>query len=119
MDYCNFVLFKVTEREISKLQGVQNCLARIVTRSPRFSLITPLLKTLHWLPARYRIKFKLCSKTYQALTSRQPVYIRNMLDRPRKVRTLRSSDLDQLNVERVRTVVGSRAISVAAPRLWN
>ena len=30
-----------------------------------------------------------------------------------------STDLDQLNVPRVRTAVGSRAFSVAAPRLWN
>ena len=116
---CNSVLFNVTEKEISKLQGVQNCLARVVTKSHRFCHITHLLKSLHWLPARYRIKFKLCSLTYQALTSGQPVYIRNMLQPSRKVRTLRSSDLDQLNVPRVRTAVGSRAFSVAAPRLWN
>ena len=25
LDYCNSVLFNVTEKEISKLQGVQNC----------------------------------------------------------------------------------------------
>ena len=81
-----------------------------------FCHITPLLKSLHWLPVRYRSKFKLCSLTYQALTSGQPVYIRNMLQPSRKVRF---SDLDQLNVPRVRTAVGSRAFSVAAPRLWN
>ena len=44
LDYCNSVLFK----EISKLQGVQNCLARVVIKSPRFCHITPL-KSLHWL----------------------------------------------------------------------
>ena len=113
------VLFNVTEKEISKLQLVQNCLARVVTKSPRFCHITPLRKSLQWLPVRYMIKFKLCSLTYQALTSGQPVYIRNMLQPSRKVRTLRSSDLDQLNVPRVRTTIGSRAFSVAAPRLWN
>ena len=32
---------------------------------------------------------------------------------------LRSSNLDQLHVPRVRTAVGSRTFSVAAPRLWN
>ena len=117
--YCNSVLFNVTEKEISKLQGLQNCLARVVTKSPRFCHINPLLKSLHWLPARYRIKFKLCSLTYQALTSEQPANIQNMLQPSRKVRTLRSSDLDQLNVPRVRTAVGSRAFSVAAPTLWN
>ena len=119
LDYCNSVLFNVTEKDISKLQGVQNCLARVVTKSPLFYHITPLLKSLHWLPVRYRINFKLCSLTYQALTSGQPLYIRNMLQPSRKVRTLRSSDLDQLNVPRVRTAVGSRAFFVVAPRLWN
>ena len=42
-----------------------------------------------------------------------------MFQPSRKVRTLRSSDPDQLNVPRVRTAVCSRAFSVAAPRLWN
>ena len=94
LDYCNSVLFNVTKKEISKLQGVQNCLARVVTKFPRFCHIAPLLKSLHWLPVRYRIKFKLCSLIYQSLTSWQPVYIRNMLQPSRKVRTLCSSDLD-------------------------
>ena len=94
LNYCNFQLFNVTEKEISKLQGVQNCLAHLVTKSPCFCHITPLLKFSHWLPVRYRIKFKLCSLTYQALTSGQPVYIRNMLQPSLKVRTLCSSDLD-------------------------
>ena len=115
LDYCNSVLFNVTEKEISKLQGVQNCLARVVAKSPRFCHITPLLKSLHWLPVR----FKLCSLTYQALISGQPVYIENMLQPSRKVRTLLTSDLNQPNVPRVITAVGSRAFSVAAPRLWN
>ena len=119
LDYCNSLFYNITEREISKLQGVQNCLARVVTKSPRFCHITPLLKSLHWLPIRYRIKFKLCSLTYQALTSGQPVYLRNMLEPSKKARRLRSSDLDQLHVPRVRTSVGTRAFSVAAPRLWN
>ena len=46
-------------------------------------------------------------------------YIRNVLPLSPKVRTLLSSDLEQLNVPRVRTAVGSRAFSVAAPRLSN
>ena len=119
LDYCNSALFNVTEKEISKLQGVQNCLARVVTKSPRFCHITPLPTSLYWLPVRYRIKFKLCCLTYQALTSGQPVYIRNILQPSRKVRTLRSSDLDQLNVPRVKTAVGSMAFPFAALRIWN
>ena len=50
LDYCNSILYNIPNREINKVQSVQNCLARVVTRSPRFCSVTPLLKSLHWLP---------------------------------------------------------------------
>ena len=34
--YCNGFLYNVTNRELNRLQEVQNCLAQVVTRSPRF-----------------------------------------------------------------------------------
>ena len=91
-----------------------------MTKFPSFCYITPLLKYLHWLPVRYRNKFKLWFMTYQALISGQAVYIRNMLQPSPKVkRTLRFSELDQLHVPLVRTMIDSRAFSVATRRLWN
>ena len=42
LDYCNSILYNITNREINKVQSVQNCLARVVTRSPRFCSVTPL-----------------------------------------------------------------------------
>ena len=69
LDYCNSVLLTVTEKEISKLQGVQNCLARVVKKSPRFCHITPLLKSLHWLPVLYIIKFYCKSCVWRAVSS--------------------------------------------------
>ena len=56
LDYCNGIFYNVTNRELNRLQGVQNCLARVVTRSPHFSRTSPLLKSLHWLPACFKIK---------------------------------------------------------------
>ena len=47
------------------------------------------------------------------------IYLKHNLQPSRKVRTLGSSDLDQLHVPRVRTSVGTRAFSVVAPRLGN
>ena len=68
LDYCNDLLYNVTNRELNSFQGVQNCLARVVTRSPRFSRKTPLLKSLHWLPPLcFRLVFKMCLVTYKAL----------------------------------------------------
>ena len=46
LDYCNSILYNTANNDIAKLQRVQNCLARVVTRSPRFSRSVPLLKSL-------------------------------------------------------------------------
>ena len=44
-----------------------------------FSHPVPLLKSLHWLPFRYRIIFKICTISYQALSSKQPAYLHLLL----------------------------------------
>ena len=75
LDYCNSLLYNTANKDIARLQRVQNCLARVVTRSPRFSSSVPLLKSLHWLPANYRIIFKICTISYLALASKQPTYL--------------------------------------------
>ena len=54
---------------------MQNSLYRVVTRSSKFSHITPQLKKLHWLPVRYRVQFKIGLITYKILNQGQPVYL--------------------------------------------
>ena len=48
LDYCNSLINNIAKQDLSKLQRVQNCLARVVLREPRFSPSLPLLKQLHW-----------------------------------------------------------------------
>ena len=76
----------------------------------------PLLKSLHWLPVRYRIMFKIGTIAYHALSSKQPACFHSLLT---PVRQPRSSDSNLLFVPSVKTHVGTRAFSVAAPTLWN
>ena len=118
LDYCNGLLYNVTKRELNRLQGVQNCLARVVTRSPRFSRTTPLLKSSHWLPVCFRIKFKICLVTYKALCINQSIYLREMLDPPKRTCDLRSSDQNVLFVSRIKTKKCEGSFSVAAPKLF-
>ena len=119
LDYGNSLLYNTANKDIAKLQRVQNCLARVVTRSPRFSRSVPLLKSLHWLPVHYRIIFKMCTIAYQALSSTQPAYLNSMLTPTRNSRQLRSTSSNPLYIPRVKTKAGTRAFSVAAPTVWN
>ena len=37
LDYCNSLIHNIPENDTARLQRVQNCLARVVTKAPRFS----------------------------------------------------------------------------------
>ena len=58
LDYCNSLFHNMPGKDIARLQRVQNCLARVVTKAPRFSRSVPILKRLNWLPVKFRIHFK-------------------------------------------------------------
>ena len=111
----NYILIRIIET----LQRVQNCLARVVCKASRFSRSKRLLNFLHWLPVKYRIRFKLCTITFKAFLFHQPTYIFNYLVPLQNSRLLTSSNTIMLSVPRFRTKWGSRAFAVAAPSTWN
>ena len=49
---------------LNNLQRVQNTAARLVCIVPRFCHITPVLRSLHWLPVKLRINFKILVITF-------------------------------------------------------
>ena len=120
LDYCNSVLNGVSAANISKLQKVQNNLARTVCRAPRRASASELLAQLHWLPIQQRIVYKTAVLTFNALTTGQPSYLHTLLTRSAPTRTLRSSiDNLRLIVPQTRTAFATKAFSTAAPTIWN
>ena len=99
---------------IAKLQRVQNCLARVVTKAPRFSRSTPILKRLHLLPVKFRNHFKICTITFRTLKDNQPAYLADLLVRPKFSKYLRSTKSNRFVVPRIKTKTGSRAFSISA-----
>ena len=67
LDYCKSFFQNMPEKDIARLHRVQNCLARVVTKAPRFSRSVPILKRLHWLPVKFRIHFKIGAITFKTL----------------------------------------------------
>ena len=60
--------------------------------TPKYSHITPVLKSLHWLKIEQRIQYKLISLTYKILTISQPTYLHNLISLQTDNNT-RSSDV--------------------------
>ena len=97
----------------------QNAAARMLTRTRKFDHISPVLRNLHWLPIRQRIKYKLLLLTWKALHGMAPPYIQDLLKEYAPTRNLRSSSQHLLDSARTSTSYGDRAFSAVAPALWN
>ena len=82
--------------------------ARVLTRTRKYDRISPVLRSLRWLPVAQRIDFK------TALL----VYISDMLEPYEPAGTLGTSGRRLLLVPRVRTKQAEAALQVYAPKIW-
>jgi len=105
LDYCYSLLYNIAYKAILKLQRVQNCLGRVVRRSPRFShcptseisslvpfSISQKFQTLHYCPSN--------SFFWRTFISIFRAFLAP------KLRELRSSDFHLLSVPRIKFIQG-------------
>ena len=120
LDYCNGLLGNMPEKQLRKLQVIQNSAARLITRTKKFESISPVLQTLHWLPIRLRIVYKLLLLAYQCYHGVSPMYLSELLLKYESVRNLRSTQKELLVIPQVLTKsYGERSFSYIVPLLWN
>ncbi len=92
LDYCNALLVGCPASSINKLQIVKNAASGVLTRSRKYYHITTILQSLHWLPIKFRISYKILKLAYKALHDLAPVYLANRLSRYNPTRSLRSQN---------------------------
>jgi hypothetical protein len=120
LDYCNSLFYSLPDTSISRLQRVQNSLARVVVPSiKRSQHISPTLCKLHWLPVHQRIQYKIAALTFKTLYHKQPSYLVDLLLPYVPTRNLRSSDKHLLTVPNIKSAIGRRSFQFAAPTIWN
>ena len=101
-DYCNTLLPGCPKHLLEKLQKVQNSAARLVLKAHKRDHVSPLLRTLHWLPIQTRIECKLSTHCHSFFSGRAPVYLSNLLRVYSPLRQLRfSSDSRTLRIPHI------------------
>ena len=106
LDYCNSLLYNTANKDIAKLQRVQNCLARLVTRSPRFSRSVPLLTALATCALSHHFQ-----NVYNSLSSTL-IYTTSISKfNANSNKKFQTATLN-LYIPRVKTKAGTRAFSV-------
>ena len=117
LDYCNSLLYGIGDIDLTRLQACTESTGPPVDKVSSCSL--PLLHSLHCLPVRFTILFKINLLIYKTLPEKQPVYLHSMLAVSLPSRLLRSINDFILSVPRVKTKTCARAFHSCALFLWN
>jgi len=114
------MFYSMSRKNFDKLQRVQNRAAQIVCGiGQRQQSARQLCHSLHWLPVRARIDFKLATLSYKSRMTGQPDYLAAELRSYQPQLSLRPSSQELLTVSHCKTMLGRRRFSVAALRVWN
>ena len=100
LDHCNSLLYGLLAYQLAKLQVLQNTAARVVSLTRKYDHITPVLESLHCLPVKFRIVFKVLLLVYKALNGMVPPYLSDTLCYRSYSRSLRSASQKLLVVHR-------------------
>jgi hypothetical protein len=123
LDYCNSLFYGINESLLQKLQLVQNSCARLLTNTPRSHHITPVLKSLHWLPVRMRIVFKILLLVFKCIHHTDcdcPTYLSQFLTLHSSDRPARTVNTLVLDVPFTRSAfIQQTLFTHFAPILWN
>ncbi|KAL7891115.1 hypothetical protein AOLI_G00005910 [Acnodon oligacanthus] len=91
LDYCNSLLAGLPMQTIKPLQLIQNAAAQLVFNLPKFSLVTPLLRSLHWVHVAACIRFNTLMLSYKAKNGPAPIYLMATVKSRTVPRNLRGS----------------------------
>ena len=120
LDYCNSLLVGIPNK-LNKLQCIQNHAAQLFLHKSRHASATAPLRTLHWLPVKAKIQYKIACLCFQCIyQNSMPPYISDLLHPYCPSRTLPSLDTSMLTVPHFSLeTFGKRSFSVSGPPVWN
>ena len=121
IDFCNGLFADIPSYQLDRLQKLQNHAARVVTNVYNQPSVN-LLKSLHWLPVKARIMFKILVIMFRVIHGTTPVYIMSLFNVTKRKYSLRSSGGDSCTnflVPRRMTKLADRSLSVVGPKWWN
>ena len=113
IDYCNVMYYGINQDLLTQLQRIQNAASKIVMGKFKYDHVENDLRILHWLPIRKRIIFKIALLVYKSLKGLAPCYIQDMFC------YVSHGESFRLNIPTVKTKIGSRALSVIGPKVFN
>ena len=77
LDYCNALLYGISDSLFKRLQSIRKAAACFLTGASRRDHISPVLRSLHWLPVKQRVDYELVTLVCKSLRGQAPSYLVN------------------------------------------
>ena len=121
LDYVNAILINLPQREIQKLQRIQNMAAKVVLCKNKHRSSWEGLLQLHWFPIHRCIQHKVLTLVYKCMNGQAPDYLINLLSIHPNGQSLRSDNIYQRLIIpwTKRKTFADRSFQVMDPILWN
>ena len=113
LDYCNALYYGIGQKLHQQLQQIQNSASKLVMGKHKYDQMGNDLSSLHWLSIKKRVIFKLALLVFKSINGLAPPYLQelfNFIPHGKHVR---------LDVPCTYSKLGSRAISVIGPQIYN
>ena len=119
MYYCSTVWANTSQRNIKKLQLVQNFAARIVLGFKKFDHISQGIKSLNWLTVKERLYFNDAVMVFKCVNNLVPEYLADMFVPRSRIHSRVTRSCNLLHIPRCRLSSGQRAFTYRGCKLWN
>ena len=127
LDYCNSILVGLPDVDTSKMQHIQNIVAKMVVLNDmtmKDSNSRSILAKLHWLPIHRRIQYKILTLIHKCLSCTVPEYLVKLLIKylyAERREGLRSQNQERRLVEQKTKLItfAARSFSCVGPKWWN
>ena len=117
--YCSSVWSNTTQKNLNKLQLVQNFVARIITNKRKYDHITPVRKSLNWLPVIDQLYLRDAVLVYKCMSGLAPKYLSTQFITRNDVSKRQTRNCQMLNIPLFRLGAGQRSFYYRAVTLWN
>jgi hypothetical protein len=119
LNFCASLFVGLPKCQVQRLQSIINYSIKIVEKLHRRENVSPHLKYHEWLPAEFRMRFRLLQIVHASLHHGVPLKLSSSLTQNTSQYSLRSIADTPLTVPRTRSRMGERAFAVMGPRLFN
>ena len=117
--YCSSVWANTTDKNIMKLQLVQNFAARIILGINKYDHITPGLNQLQWLQVRDTFTFRDTLMTFKCINGLTPDYLANKFSKRSTIHNCNTRFSQDLNIPEFSSSTGQRSFAYRGAKIWN